>query len=82
MLKWTGIRQGIPIIGLGLEEKNLEKLRQDMPIHIKGADMGIAFDIVIYYGKGLEDLVEMTKGGIGPDTIVHDTSRRSNETTK
>lgn len=75
MLKWTGIRQGIPIIGLGLEEKNLEKLRDDMPIHIKGEDLGIAFDIVIYYGKGMEDLMEMTKDGIGPDTIVHDASK-------
>ena len=72
MLKWTGLRQGIPIIGLGLEEKNLEKLRENMPIHIKGKDMGIAFDIVIYYGKGLEDLVEMTQAGIGPDTIIND----------
>jgi hypothetical protein len=76
MLKWTGLRQGVPIIGLGLEEENLKRLREDMPIHIKGKDMGIAFDIVIYYGKGLEDLMEMTKAGIGPDTIINDTSRK------
>jgi hypothetical protein len=78
MLKWTGLRQGIPLIGLGLEEKNIEKLRENMPIHIKGEDMGIVFDIIIYYGKGLEDLMELTKSGIGPDTVIVD-ERKPNE---
>lgn len=72
MLRWVGTRENRQIIGLGLEEKNLEKLRQDQPILVKGESIGMPFDILIYYGKDMDTLMEMTKQGVGPHTVIHD----------
>lgn len=73
MIKWTGTQPGGRLlVGLGVEEKNLEELRQGKPIHILSEEMGLPFDIVIYYGKDMDALIEMTRGSIGPDTVVHD----------
>lgn len=76
MLKWTGESHGRKIIGLGVEEKNLERLRAGDPIYIFGEEMGLPFDIAIYYGKDMNTLMAMTRPGIKPETVIHDTRER------
>lgn len=76
MLKWMGEGQGRKIVGLGVEERNLERLRAGDPIHVFGEEMGLPFDIVIYYGKDMEALMAMTRPGIKPETVIHDTRER------
>lgn len=80
MIKWTGTQpNGRLLVGLGVEEKNLEKLRQGDPIHIFGEEISLPFDIVIYYGNDMNALMRATQPGIGPDTIVHDTRDRKKQ---
>ena len=57
MIKWTGTdEQGREVVGLGLEERNLQLLRAGRPIHVKGAQIGIPFDIFIHYAKSKHEL--------------------------
>ena len=53
MIKATGTnKQGREVIILGLSEMNFTKLRQGMPIHIFGEELGPAQrDIVIFWGQ-------------------------------
>lgn len=47
--KTTGKR---PLVGLGLSDGNLEKLREEKPIHINGEELGLdGVDILIFWGK-------------------------------
>jgi hypothetical protein len=76
VIKWRGKGKGRELIGLGLEEKNLERLRAGDPIHIFGGQMGLPFDILIYYGKDMAALLAMSKGAVGPDTVIRDERAR------
>lgn len=77
MLKWTASApHGRTIVGLGVEERNLERLRAGDPIHVWGEEMGLPFDIVIYYGKDMDTLMLMTRPSVGPNTVIHDTRER------
>ena len=65
------------LIVIGLEEKNLEKLRAGQPFHSYLEDkIGIPHDIVIFYGKTMVDLVKTANDMIGPDTVVTDHRNR------
>lgn len=51
MIKATGTSEdGRKFVLLGLSEMNLTKLREGKPIHIYGAELGIAHDIIICWG--------------------------------
>lgn len=38
------------VVGLGLTDGNIEKLRADQPIMIDGQELGLAHDILIFWG--------------------------------
>ncbi len=44
-------------IVLGLEEKNLQKLKEGLPILIKGKSLGMPEDIIVYYGADMKALI-------------------------
>ena len=51
MIKATGGGEnGQKFVLLGLSEMNLTKLREGKPIHIFGSELGIAQDIIIFWG--------------------------------
>jgi hypothetical protein len=61
------------VIVIGLEEKNLEKLRAGEPFHQYLEDkLGIPHDLVIFYGKTMDDLMKTAEGMSGPDTVRTD----------
>lgn len=61
------------VIVIGLEEKNLEKLREGQPFHQYLEDkLGIPHDLVIFYGKTMDDLLKTAEQMKGPDTVVTD----------
>lgn len=64
---------GRQIVGLGLEEGNLERLRAGKPIAVKLDELapGLAADLVIFYGKDRHAMVDMMAGSIGPDTKIN-----------
>jgi hypothetical protein len=72
MLRARATIDGQPTLLLGLSFKNLDKFRAepgDTFIKIKGEEMNIPFDILIFSGETEAKMAEMVR--IGPDTIVH-----------
>lgn len=71
-----GGRKGII---LGLEEGNIERLRQGKPIHIHADELGFAGDIMIVYGKTQEDIAAELAPHIGPETVMRDDRERKKQ---
>jgi len=44
------------MLGLGLSEANLGKLREGKPIHIMAEDVGIDVDLLIFWGQTEESM--------------------------
>lgn len=60
MIKAWGGRHGGDkrVLILGLSEGNLTRLREDKPIHIFGAEIGLSHDIVICWGETESKIAE------------------------
>ena len=73
--KVTGT-SGRQLVGLGITALNVEALKHGQPIHIMGTEMGLPFDITIFYGATERKIFdELKKAGlIDPEhTVIHDT---------
>ncbi len=74
MMKFIADRKGRKLIGFGLSDGNLEKLRQGMPILVKLQDMhpDLDFEVVIFWGKTEIDMQnDMARYGlIGDETRI------------
>jgi len=58
-------------IVIGLEEGNIERLKQGRPFIHKLAQYGLPdIDIVLIYGKDKHDIVRQLQPGIKPETDV------------
>lgn len=55
MLKAVATINGRRTVMLGLSATNVERLRADQPIRIRGGTIGLDFDIVIDGGRGTEE---------------------------
>lgn len=64
------------MLGVGLSEENVKRLKEGMPIHIKSEDLsnltGWEGSIFIMYGKTEDDIKDQLSSLIGPDTDVQD----------
>lgn len=58
------------LVGLGLTEENFTKLKEGKPIHIKGSELAIDFDILIFYGKTEFQILKDLKPFINKSTSV------------
>ena len=73
MIKATaGSEDGRKFVLLGLSDMNLTKLREGKPIHVGSAELGIAHDIIIFWGATEDAMAaELTKHfGREPDRVV------------
>jgi hypothetical protein len=71
---------GRELVGFGLTEKNVEQLKKGNPVFVMGVEMGLQFDVTIFYGKDEQTIAaDMRKAGmIDPEkTVIHDTSKKS-----
>lgn len=71
MIKFRGDHEGTPLVGLGLSEENMNRLKQGMPILIKTDEMekllGVKAEIFIFYGQTEESMTaDLQKAGILP----------------
>jgi translation initiation factor 2 alpha subunit (eIF-2alpha) len=68
------------MIILGLSDKNIEKLKQDMPIKFNLKELGLPdYDVLIFTAKDEQAMYEMMKGAIDPlKTIIKDDNAKSN----
>ena len=65
------------VIGLGLSEENVVRLRQGRPIHVDLLELGLPWqaEVLIFYGVTEQALREELAGLIGPETEVHNDPR-------
>jgi hypothetical protein len=74
MIKAYFVKDGQPILLLGLSHANLDRLREyglSGHILIKAADFGLSHDIVITAAKSEQVIAQYLAPYIGPDTKVH-----------
>jgi hypothetical protein len=76
MLKAIGKFKGRDTLFIGLSFGNLDKFRAqplDTFVNIKGTEVGMPFDVMIFSGKTEADMANMITNstGFGPDTKVH-----------
>lgn len=64
---------GSTVIGLGITDGNIDRLRQGRPIWVEGGSVGVpGVKVVIYWGRDEYDATEQVSALLGPDTqIVH-----------
>lgn len=81
MLKFRGSGDGREFLGMILEERNLQRLREGHPIHILKEEMSLPFDIMIAYSKDLAATVAdmKAKGMIDKDTVFEDHRERKRQ---
>jgi hypothetical protein len=59
-----------PLIGFGISEENVKRLKKGMPILINLKEMGIEADILIFYGETEAEMTEAIKPYIGTETVI------------
>lgn len=82
MIKATGKGPtGTDTLFIGLSFGNLDRFRADpldSYIVIKGAEMGLPFDVMIFSGRTEAEMLEMLSQGLAPDAKVNITDRAKN----
>jgi len=71
MIKFLGDHEGTPLVGLGLSEENVNRLKQGNPILIKTDEveklLGVKAEIFIFYGQTEESMTaDLKKTGLIP----------------
>lgn len=56
------------VIGLGITQENVNKLKQGMPILVRGDSLEIPCDILIFYGENEKECYLTVEEFIGKDT--------------
>lgn len=70
---------GRTVIVLGLTEANVEQMRAGHPMHLHADELGFVGEIMLFLGKDEATLAKEFAPAIGPDTIVHDESRKARQ---
>lgn len=69
LLKWVVIKMikfktnhsisGLPVLGLGLSDRNIELLKQRRPVLVDGREMGIDFDVFLFWEPTESDIINV-----------------------
>jgi hypothetical protein len=74
VVKFSSSVNGKPVVGLGLSETNINKLREGMPILISTEDMkkllGVECSIMIMYGRTEKEITKTLEPLITPETDI------------
>ena len=63
--------ENVLLLGFGLSEDNIQRLKSGQPVVIKLEDMGLREGrIMIFYGKTEADMIKEIKPYLGSDTLV------------
>lgn len=72
MIKFTGEHNGRVLIGLGLSEGNIQRLKRGEPIHIHFEELNLPhpYELLVFYGATEEEMARELKPMIRPETKV------------
>jgi hypothetical protein len=79
MVKFTaGTENGRTLIGLGLSEGNIQRLKEGKPIHVHLEELNLPYkaEVMIWYGADEQALQKEIQEFIGPNTVVHAERKR------
>lgn len=76
MIKFTTSGNGIIVVGLGLEDENVERMRRGAPVRVRLSDLGFTgtlgtVQIVLFTGTDAATMQRDLAPLIGPETVVH-----------
>ena len=72
MIKYKGLRNGRPFVGVAISAGNVQRLTEGKPIVVKGAEIGIDFDILIHYGETEAAILkELSDLGVLQGALLH-----------
>lgn len=57
-------------VGFGLSEENINRLKNGQPILVRGVEIGITNDILIFYGKTEEVIMKDLRKQMTKDTTI------------
>ena len=72
MITFTALADDHTLIGLGLSEMNIQRLKEGKPILNKNVP---GYHIMIFYGETEEDMQRELQAFIGPNTQVKEDGR-------
>lgn len=71
LIKFTSTGKDKTLIGLGISEENVRRLKEAQPILIRGGDLGFDWlEILIFYGRDREELVKTVKATMAVDKLI------------
>jgi hypothetical protein len=71
LIKFTSTGKNTTLIGLGISEENVRRLKAAQPILIKGSELGFDWlEILIFYGKDEEELKKTVKATLAVDKLI------------
>lgn len=72
MIKFSIIKNGKNILGLGLSKKNIELMTKGCPMSVNAAEMHVdnLDEIIIFIGDTEESMLEEMRANIGPETEI------------
>lgn len=71
MVKFTFQGKNGPVLGIGLSEENIRRLKDGQPILVEGGSLNLNHDIFIMYGKTEQSIAITLSPYIDPDTVIH-----------
>lgn len=77
MVKFTASGPDVILVGLGLEEGNITRMRAGQPVRVRLSDLGFvgalgSVQVVIFVGSDAEVMKRDLAQFIGPETVVID----------
>jgi hypothetical protein len=84
MIKFQAHRGTTKVIGFGLSDMNIQRLREGKPIYIKGEDWDVEFDVTIFWGRTEDDIAaELEKHGmVDKNTVIRKSKRAQQDGTE
>jgi len=71
LIKFTTMGDRSTLIGLGITEENVRRLKEGDPIFIKGKELGFDWlEIIIFYGQDEDRLTKMIKELASIDVFI------------
>lgn len=71
MIKFTSTGKKTTLIGLGISEENVRRLKNAQPILVKGTELGFEWlEIIIFYGRDEQELTKTVLNTLAVDKLI------------
>jgi len=76
LIKFTSTGKNTTLIGLGISEGNVKRLKEAQPILVKGSELGFDWlEILIFYGRDEDELKKTVRATSAVDKLISKASK-------